>query len=189
MRFAAAGIAVLVLALTGCAGSSADIPGFSSGSDTTTTTSSAPVTSAPTSATPSPTASATDAAPDSTTCGDAQLVVSVKNSTVTIDGDCPDLLVRGDGITLTAETVGNLEIEGVGNIVNAASIGPVSISGQGNSVTGDPIDTVTISGDGNDVISDSTVTGGSITGNDNEISAPGGIGAVTDNGAGNVYGN
>lgn len=115
--------------------------------------------------------------------------MSEKNSDVTIGGYCASILVRGDGISIEAEGVGTLEIEGVGNIVNAMTLGPVSISGQGNAVTGDPIDTVTISGDGNSVISDSTVTGGSITGNDNKITAPDGIGAVTDDGVGNVYGN
>ena len=80
-------------------------------------------------------------------------------------GECGTITLEGSGIDLTLTSVANLVIRGDNADVLATTIGDLEISGQGNEITVDEdIDTVHVEG------------------NENVVTAGGGIGSIRDDG-------
>jgi hypothetical protein len=101
-------------------------------------------------------------------------------------GNCDQVTVEGQGISVEASDIGTLTIRGDDIEVDAASIGVIEIGGQANSVSIDgAIGSVDIKGDRNDVEADGDIGVVLIGGNDNEVTGAA-VGSSTVNGDRNV---
>lgn len=171
-RVAASAVTVLaVLALVSCAGFAepritrlpTDGP---AGGTSSTAPAAGPTASAAPSASPAPSAPPASGEVD---CGG--VAISVTSTGTRLVGDCPDVTiqgsalavdatgatlvrvaVRGDRVTLTAETVSELTVQGNDVRVDVRSLSSVAVEGDRNTITAtDGIEAVTLRGNDNSV--------------------------------------
>jgi hypothetical protein len=136
---------------------------------------------------PVPQPSATPVTPARPTVGAAGCTLSAPGAYQV--ADCDLLLVQGDGITVTAGTVGSVRIMGDHDQVLADAAPGLRIEGQDDQVVaGGDIGGLTILGDRNIVTSAGRVGSGAVHGNGNTVTAADGVGDVTDDGTGNTIG-
>lgn len=103
--------------------------------------------------------------------------------------DCPALIIRGEGITVTAGRAGSIQVEGDHDQVLADAGASVHVQGQDNQiVVGGDVGGIEIHGDRNEIDAQGRIGSGRIEGNDNVVKAAGGVGDIVDDGARNSIG-
>ena len=86
-----------------------------------------------------------------------------------VDGDCAEVVVRGDDLTVRLASTTSLSIEGAGNDVESVTgVGAVSIRGDENDVRARTIASITIAGNDNDLEA-ATVGSVEISGEGNSV--------------------
>jgi len=115
-------------------------------------------------------------------CKAAPLVLKESDSSYVLTGDCDDVSIEGQNITVAAESIDQLDISGDGMLVTVQEFGTLSINGQENAVqSGDGGDAV-ITGDRNKLSVTNDLDVLNINGNENSIKVDGFIANVRDNG-------
>ena len=85
-------------------------------------------------------------------CVDGRMVVSGDEASATLPEGCPNVIVSGDGASLTFGAVGTLALDGDDASVTVSSPSEaVTVSGDGSSLTLDTVDLLTLDGDDNSV--------------------------------------
>ncbi|GAA1520496.1 hypothetical protein BJ978_003202 [Agromyces terreus] len=136
-----------------------------------------------------------DGSDGSNAAGGRQQVSCAETSSITlegqrvrydVEGDCAEVIVRGDDLTVRLNATTALSIEGQDNdIESRAELGAVTINGNDNDVEARTIASITISGRDNDLEA-ATVGSVEISGEDNSIEADNDPQPVRINGNGNT---
>jgi len=115
-------------------------------------------------------------------CKAAPLTLNKSDTSYVLQGDCDDLTIEGQNITVAGSSVETLSISGDGMLVTVEEFDTLSISGQQNKVdAGDGGDAV-ITGDRNELSIANDLDVLNINGNENSIKVDGFIANVRDNG-------
>jgi hypothetical protein len=137
---------------------------------------------------PTDTSTSLKPATDTLSCIGGVITITMANSTDTIEGTCPQVIIAGSNITLTSEGINRLIISGSNDTVTATQIGALTVAGHADVVKAAGFGPVNISGSGCTITSTGTIAALVISGSDNRITAPKTITSVIQSGTGNTIG-
>jgi hypothetical protein len=116
--------------------------------------------------TPAPSATATG----SSDCTAKNITLNQPGMHYTLTGNCGDVSIQGQGITVSLDSAKALTISGDRNIVTGKTFGAVSIQGQDNTISATVIGALTINGD-RDTVTAPSIGPRSVSGNGDSVGA------------------
>lgn len=103
-------------------------------------------------------------------------------------GECGTVTIEGQGVELVATSIAELVIRGDDNDVMLDVLGDAELFGQDNEIVAAEAGNLILRGDENLVVVEGEIASVNVEGNENEVRAGLGIGAVSDNGLLNQIG-
>lgn len=115
-------------------------------------------------------------------CKAAALVLKESDTSYVLTGDCDEVSIEGQNITVAADSIDQLDISGDGMLVTVQEFGTLDINGQENAVQSGDGGNAVITGDRNKLSVTNDLDVLNINGNENSIKVDGFIANVRDNG-------